>query len=202
MARRYDHSREELYEMILTEARRQVMEGGLRSMSARKIAKEIGYSVGTIYNVFLNFDDLILHLNSNTLDLLRENLSISSEDLQPADQLRELAGGYIKFTRTNENLWNCLFDNRLQLNDGLPDWYSAKIDLLLEMIEQAIAPLFATDDKFARHQSAWVLWCSFHGICSLANFERTDDAAAAYATSLTDQLIENYLAGLKNRQSG
>ena len=200
MARRYDHTREELYEMILAEAQRQVVEDGLRSLSTRKIAKNIGYSVGTIYNLFSNFDDLILHLNGNTLNLLYDNLSVPSKKLDPEDQLRELAGAYIKFTRTNQNLWNCLFDNRLLLRDGLPDWYSKKIDLLLELIETSIAPLFGADDKFQRHQSAWVLWCSFHGICSLANFEKRDEEAVGYASALTDQLVSNYLSGLRARQ--
>ncbi|MCR9212369.1 MAG: TetR/AcrR family transcriptional regulator [Proteobacteria bacterium] len=197
MARRYDHSREELYEMILNEAHRQVMDGGLRSLSARKIAKEIGYSVGTIYNLFSNFDDLILHLNGRTLDLLFENLSVPPETLDPEDQLRELSMTYIKFTRTNQNLWNCLFDNRLLIRDGLPEWYNKKIDKLLELIEKAIAPLFSSLNSLERHQSAWVLWCSFHGICSLANFQSDNEEATTYAATLTDQLITNYIAGLK-----
>ena len=62
MARRSDHSREELYVMALAAAREIAEKDGLRGLKARRISREIGYTVGTLYNVFSNLDDLIIHL--------------------------------------------------------------------------------------------------------------------------------------------
>ena len=52
MGRRSDHSRAELRAMILTEGHRQLSEIGYARFSAREVAKRIGYTVGTLYNVF------------------------------------------------------------------------------------------------------------------------------------------------------
>ena len=52
MARRSDHSREELYDLALESARVIAEIEGLRGLAARRIARDIGYTVGTIYNLF------------------------------------------------------------------------------------------------------------------------------------------------------
>jgi hypothetical protein len=52
MARRKDHTRVQLKEMSLLAGQKILQEEGIPSFSARKIAKEIGYTVGTVYNVF------------------------------------------------------------------------------------------------------------------------------------------------------
>ena len=63
MGRRSDHSRPELREMIVAEGHRQISEAGFVRFSAREVAKRIGYSIGTIYNVFGSYDQLILAIN-------------------------------------------------------------------------------------------------------------------------------------------
>ena len=68
MARRSDHSREELYALILDSARSIVEEDGFSGLTARRVASSIGYAPGTIYNLFSNLDDLILHLRGKVLD--------------------------------------------------------------------------------------------------------------------------------------
>ena len=59
MARRTDHSREELEALIVKVSRNIISEQGLSQLSTRKIAAEIGYSPGTIYNVFSDLDAVI-----------------------------------------------------------------------------------------------------------------------------------------------
>lgn len=44
--------------------------GSLRGITARRIATNIGYSPGTLYNVFVNLEDLIVQLNIDTLNEL------------------------------------------------------------------------------------------------------------------------------------
>ena len=59
MARRSDHSREELREMALAATEEIIDQQGLAGLTARKVAAGIGYTVGTLYLVFRNLDDLI-----------------------------------------------------------------------------------------------------------------------------------------------
>ena len=68
MGRRSDHSSPELREMIVAEGHRQMLEVGFARFSAREVAKRIGYSIGTIYNVFGTYEGLILAINGRTLE--------------------------------------------------------------------------------------------------------------------------------------
>ena len=52
MGRRSDHSRDELLGLALDVAEKVVAQEGIGALTARRISKEIGYSVGTIYNLF------------------------------------------------------------------------------------------------------------------------------------------------------
>ncbi len=203
MARRYDHSRDELSQMALDATRAIVAREGVRDLSTRKVAKKIGYSVGTIYNLYENLDDLIVHLNASTLDLLYDALRAVPTTGGPNRRLLRLTEAYIDFTQQNLNLWNSLFDHRLPAGQELPEWYGGKVSRLLDLIEDVIAPIFAGSETRDCHISARVLWSSLHGICSLASSEKLDIVANASATQLAEQLVTNYMAGLRaNRGKG
>ena len=60
MARRKDHSHDQLHKMALDATREIAEKEGLSGITARRIAKQIGYSPGTLYNVFENLEDLII----------------------------------------------------------------------------------------------------------------------------------------------
>ena len=51
MARRSDHSRDEIREMALNAAKTIVEREGAAALSTRKIANEIGYTAGSLYLV-------------------------------------------------------------------------------------------------------------------------------------------------------
>ena len=46
-------------------------------LTARKVAQAIGYAPGTLYNLFRNRDEMILHLNGRTLDRLCRDRTVS-----------------------------------------------------------------------------------------------------------------------------
>jgi AcrR family transcriptional regulator len=60
MGRRSDHTRSELTELFVAEGRRQLARTGLAGFSARDVAKRVGYSIGTLYNVFGSYDGLVV----------------------------------------------------------------------------------------------------------------------------------------------
>ena len=74
MARRSEHSLEELKALVLDAAETIVIDEGFSELKVRKIAMEIGYTVGSIYMVFANMADLIMHINARTLDALAAQL--------------------------------------------------------------------------------------------------------------------------------
>src|SRR5687768_11034179 len=110
MARRSDHSPEELRSLILREAQRHLAEAGYARFSAREVARRAGYSVGTIYNVFGSLDWLLFEVNTLTFqmwaDLLEQRLAGGS------DRLEALVDGYFEFAESNRNLWEAIWAHR------------------------------------------------------------------------------------------
>ncbi len=99
MARRSDHTRAELHDMALGAARSIVTADGLAGLSTRRVAKAIGYSAGTLYQLFADLDDLIFHLNATTLDALFAACRGADLDASPESALTELARRYIRLRR-------------------------------------------------------------------------------------------------------
>lgn len=182
--------------MAMAAAARLVAEQGFRALTARKLAAEIGYSVGTLYNIYANQDDLIVHLNGQTLDRLYAALETVTARDTVAETLQAIANRYIDFTTDHFNLWNALFEHRLPPGQVLPDWYFDKVNRLLALVEDHLTPLFPSDDSPEKGKAARVLWASLHGICSLSSSDKLDIVATESARALTASLINNYLAGL------
>ncbi|MEZ5601737.1 MAG: helix-turn-helix domain-containing protein, partial [Candidatus Competibacteraceae bacterium] len=63
MGRRNEHTREELRQIALEAAEELVAAQGLSGLSTRKVAARIGYTVGSLYMIFRNLDDLIAQMN-------------------------------------------------------------------------------------------------------------------------------------------
>lgn len=197
MGRRSDHTREELYDLALEAAASIAEVEGLRGLTARRIAKDIGYTHGTLYNVFEDLDDLVVHLNGRTLDALYESLKDLRLDGEPETALGTLARGYVAFTRLQPRLWNLLFEHHLPEGRELPDWHYEKVLRLLALVETALAPLFLPGQEAERHHSARVLWSALHGICSLEASRKMAEWESVEA--LAGSLIEYYIAGLQGR---
>jgi AcrR family transcriptional regulator len=195
MARRSDHSREELHEMILGAAGTCVEREGAAGIDARRIAAEIGYSPGTIYNLFTGLDDVALQLNARTLDALHDAVSDGPLPERPEAALAVLAQRYIGFAHAHPRLWALLVEHRPADGRAPPADYHARIDRLLALVEGVLAPVFAAYEKAECRRSARVLWSALHGILSLeaggklAQGESVDTLAAA--------LIRHYVAGLR-----
>ena len=75
MGRRSTHTPQQLRELILDAAQDIIEAQGLAGLSAREIARRIEYSPGTIYNMFENLDDVVLHVEARVLDALDQRLS-------------------------------------------------------------------------------------------------------------------------------
>jgi len=111
MGRRNDHTRKELKEMAIKAGTKLIEDKGLQNCSARKIAKKIGYSVGTLYNVFENYDDLVFHINAVTLDDLQHYFEENRDrDLKGVEALKLMGACYIQFAHENNSRWSALFE--------------------------------------------------------------------------------------------
>lgn len=199
MGRRSVHTPEELRELILQAATDLIESGGLVSLSAREIARAIGYSPGTLYNVFENLDDLVLTVEARLLDRLSLSLKESIEGGETKQKVHRLARAYLRFTHENPRLWNLLFEHHMPADRPVPPWYQAKLDYLLSQVEDSLAPLIP--DELQRKRAARVLWAGVHGITSLSTAEKLANVTTDAAGPMIDDLVENYLSGIERGSS-
>ena len=199
MGRRSIHTPDELRELIIEATTEIVERNGLEGLSAREIAKRVGYSPGTLYNVFENLDDLLLIIEARLLDELGERLARTDASGPPTERLRRLVGTYFAFTQERPKLWNLLNEHRMPAGREVPEWYQAKLENLLVPLEDALAPFMAGEDPGCQKRHARTLWASVHGMTSLSTAEKLSHVTAHSGRSLVDDLVSTYLAGLQSR---
>ncbi|MEN8106447.1 MAG: TetR/AcrR family transcriptional regulator [Pseudomonadota bacterium] len=196
MARRSDHSREELRKMALAAAEHIVVEQGYEGLSARKVAAAIGYTVGTLYLVFENLDDLILHINARTLDRLHARMTESQAHCTDAsDCLLQLGQVYIRFADADPHRWAMVFEHRFSGDQAVPAWYQEKITRMFALVEEGLEPLAGHRTRDEITQASRALWGGVHGICILALAGSLGVAGVDSVQDLTQSLISNYLKG-------
>jgi len=197
MARRSEHSRDEIHTMALEAAERIVAAEGYGGLNARKVAAAIGYTVGTLYLVFENLDDLALQVNARTLDTLYERMVARLEDCNsPPDCLQRLGQAYVRFATGNANRWSMIYEISLASDRALPDYYRDKVQRALALVEQALAPLMTGKSDHEIALAARALWGGVHGICILALTDRLDVTGPESVEELSTVLVRNFVAGL------
>ena len=166
MGRRSDHSREELEALILDAGHALMAEVGFARFSAREVAKRVGYSIGTVYNVFGSYDRLVLAINTRTFiawaEHLREQLAQAGED-----RIAALVAGYFAFARANPHLWMAIYDHRLPAGMGVPAADEATRAALTGIVADEIARALAVE----RHMVVALtrsLVATVHGHCHFA----------------------------------
>ena len=194
MARRSDHTREELTELAIEAALTLIEKDGFAAFSTRQVAARIGYTVGTIYNVFGSYDDLLLHVNARTLDHWYEFLQGRLKRVGKSEPLRVLARGYVEYARTHYNRWITLFEHHRVDTTPMPDWYQDRIKRFFEMLESTIRDSTSHDRRKVR-RDAQVLWAGIHGISILSLTGRFDLVGAETTDTLVNALVDNYLKG-------
>ena len=201
MARRSDHSRDELKALTLDAAERLLARSGGQGISARQIATEIGYSPGTLYNLFADLDELLLHVAARTLDAMLEEAGSALTARDPEVALMQLAHFYFRFTRDHDAAWRLVVHYQMDAGRRLPNWYRARVGRVLAMVERAVDPLFAGRSRVERRLSALTLWAAMQGICSVGRSSAVAPNPERTVMALSQDLVTNYVAGMHARAS-
>ncbi len=199
MGRRSSHTPEELRELILEASTELINEGGLASLSAREVARRIGYSPGTLYNVFENLDDLVLTIEGRLLDQLSAKLAQVKPSGSAHEHMLDMARVYLRFTHDHPRLWNLLFEHHLPANQNIPAWYQQKLDGLMAHVRAALAPVMPNADQDQIRRAASVLWAGVHGITSLSTADKLSTVTTDGANALVDDLVLTYMNGLSSK---
>ncbi|PIQ34657.1 MAG: hypothetical protein COS35_11615 [Zetaproteobacteria bacterium CG02_land_8_20_14_3_00_50_9] len=179
MARRSDHTREELTAIVIDIAELIVASDGLAGLSARKVATEAGYTVGTLYLIFKNIDGLITEVNLKTLKQLEGEISQALQGIsKPEKAIAMIARTYLNYATTRSKRWRAVFDHQLPADDVFPEHYHQQVAQLFSLIESPLKLLRPDESQAAIIREARAIWASVHGLAMLSVGEKLNPADA------------------------
>lgn len=200
MGRRSNHTPEQLRELALRSAYNIIAESGLTGVSAREIARRIGYSPGTLYNLFESLDDLVLQVEGLLLDDLDRRLAELPSSPSPDENLNRLALAYLGFSREHPKLWNLIAQHSLPPKMGLPAWYSERLERLVGRVETALADCITPPPQpQAVKRPALALWSSIHGLTYVTTSEKLSGTMNNSVELLAKDLVSIFLTGLREK---
>lgn len=195
MSRRARHNSNDLRELFIDSTTGLISEHGLAAISARTIARKIGYTAGSLYNVFQDLDDLLLLTEGRQLERLHAELTEALAGKSGEDRLRAAASHYLRFCLDNSRLWNLVVVHQTGPNKALPPWYTEKLEALVAVFDDALVS--QVPDPVARAQNARALWASVHGIASLIISGKAPNLTAAEAGPMLDGIVSAFQKGLR-----
>ncbi|WP_027252842.1 TetR/AcrR family transcriptional regulator [Photobacterium halotolerans] len=193
MARRNDHTREELISMTLEQAKKFLSEHPHHELSLRKVAAMIGYVPSTLVNVFGNYNLLLLHAVAQTMDeLFAEAEKQLQQSESTTDALRKLAYCYLNFAVDNPYRWQLIFQHTMN-GEELPEWQNERINNMINMLESLIRQLIPDQSETAVMEASRVLWAGVHGITLLTVDDKLFTSTPVDGKALIDNLLDTYL---------
>lgn len=200
MGRRSEHSRDEIRDMAIEAAARIVETEGFQSLTARKVASKIGYTVGTLYHVFRNFDDLVIHLNARTIDEWAALIQKKVKKLRnPEARIRTMAEVYVDYATEHPDRWRLVFEHRAPRGLPTPELMKVRRDVLFEMVAENLRAYSPDHLEQDVNHTATALWSGIHGICILALTGKLYLGGAFSMGKLVDTLIDSVLNDFRRR---
>jgi AcrR family transcriptional regulator len=189
MARRKDHSREELTQLAIDSGREIVRADGAPALTARKVATQMGYTPGTLYNLFENIDGLACAINTQTLEAfavtIQEKLNRTKT---PESGLRAICQAYLDLHATELKLWNLVFATPLSIKT---EGYHQAVHQVFDQVTETIKPL--SKSPIATRQNAKIIWSTLHGICLLQQSGKLDITEQDPPEALLKRFLNQFL---------
>ena len=209
MGRRNDHTRDELRELIVTEARRLVARDGVERVGARRLAEAVGYTAGTLYTVFDNLDALFLHVNARSIDALAEACTAARDAAHeaavdgggsdtadaPVRALRAMGLAYVGYAAANEHEFRLMFRPRAAAPPAGAPALGPRIGALFALVDEELGRLAPGAARADRATAARALWSGVHGVAALGLTGQLYPAHDEGADAVVGALVERFAAG-------
>ena len=197
--------KEEMSEKVLAIAEALLNEGGAENLKARTIAEQAGISVGSVYNLFTDLDEVHRAVNMRLLDRLgATGLAAMAElERQGVTDVRRrilaMAAAYVRFVEAHPGSWPALLAfNRRRPTLVEPDAYEARLDQLFEIIAGVLAGGDFDLDDHTRRIAARTLWSSVHGIVTSGYAGRSVRRQADEIDQQIELLVAVFIRGLEH----
>ena len=190
--------RESQREALISCASDAIASGGLASLKARDLATCVGYSLGAIYNLVADLDELVLRVSQRTLAALDVQLAAAEApgDFGSRAQLVAWARAYAAFAADNRNLWRALFEFRLGPGATLPEWFAADQLRLFVRLETRLDAIMPGRDDAAVKRQARTLFSAVHGIVALGLEQKLVAMPVEAIDAELEQFLGFVLAGM------
>ncbi len=199
MGRRSVHSPEELRQLILDASQTIVERNGITGLSAREIARMIGYSPGTLYNIFENLDDVLLTLQVQLMGRTVEHLKRVPLGPDGEKNIEDLAHAYVDFALVNRRMWNLFLAHNLPAGKTVPAPFHDYTTSLVEIVHGALAQIAPelTRDELGTTSRAFL--AGLNGITAFAATEKGVYITPVTAQTYAKELTSTFLKGLRCR---
>jgi AcrR family transcriptional regulator len=177
----------EVRERATALAERIVLEKGGDALNARGLARDLGVSVGTLYNAFGDLDGVVRAVNTRCAERLAAHLQAARDAAgpKPRDRVVAIGEAYLDFALSEPRRWWMLFERSID-EPPAQDAFDLQDGLLRMLIESG----GGDPDKPGHRQLFLLLWASVHGLVSLAvrpSIAAIDaEAARRYIADLVD----------------
>ncbi|MEW9922357.1 TetR/AcrR family transcriptional regulator [Marimonas sp. MJW-29] len=155
----------EIRERALPLAERIVLDEGMAALNARRLARDLGVSVGSLYNAFGDLPAVVRAVIDRSSQMLADRLHDAVAAAKPEPRARVMALGvaYLEFAIAEPRRWWLLFEYR---NTVSPDRKVEEFQIgLLDMLIEAGG---GDPRSESSKQFFLLLWASVHGLVSLA----------------------------------
>ena len=195
MGRRSDHSREELQSLILEATLDLVKEHGAEKVTARQIAQAIGYTPGTLYSVFINLQDIFLHVNELGLSTLFEQCAKAmSTQAEPFAAIRSMGIAYLEFATKNTHQFDLMFARADSPSEEAPAAIQTRIRSMFDLIEEQLKILNPDATTAQVKLGARALWSGVHGTATLRLSDQLYLDSSSSDSDVVDMLVNNFLS--------
>lgn len=174
--------------------------GGLPALRARDLAACAGVSLGAIYNLVEDLDELTLLVGQRTMAKLDAALGRVEGRGGSGDvgaQLIAWARAYAGFAAEHHELWRALFEFRMARPRDFPEWFAAAQTRVFARLEATLAPLVPELDAAQLRARARALFAAVHGIVALGIEGKLVALPAEAIDAELVAFVETYVAGLR-----
>lgn len=191
--------REEFKASILEAAWQQVLSDGWQSLSIRKIADAIEYSIPVIYNHFENKEAILLEFTREGFQKLADTLQlVKDQHHTPAQQLEAIAHAYWDFAFDHNEYYQLMFGLGIPACDRVNQVIEMQnmAGVMISTIKQAIAESKQPDvDYFLKYHTYFSI---LHGLVSIQMIQKEGKPDASKKMILQDA-ISGFIISLTSK---
>ncbi len=127
-------------------------------LSTRKIAAQMGYSVGTLYQLYESLPHLLLQVNARTATLLSRAIEkIPEHEPDPLRKIDHFVQIHIQLSQQYPRRWQLLFSQ--------DNCHGQAFKPVFQFLEQQLARLRPDSPAAEIQKNARILWSAILGVC-------------------------------------